>query len=283
MALAPVASSRSAWDYGPQSVRPRSWLALSSWCAYFDPLAPNSAAMRSAGGRGGGAWRPATSWPDWAMKRPDNAGTICLLAMAALFAALLSATAVRAENSPPAPAPAPAAVPAPAPAAVPAPATAPAQNAAGGAQATQQQTPDSSAPPARGLFPAQPPAPGAASDKPGFFHQFGKWWDDSIADFNAKMKDAHDKFEDLNKKQSEAAKESAAKTQEAMKNAAQATKDAASAMVRLPNTYVVELHDRCPMAANGAPDCQTTATTACNAKGFTTGKPADVQSSQQCP
>ena len=97
------------------------------------------------------------------------------------------------------------------------------------------------------------------------------------------MKDTHDKFEDINKKQSEAAKENVAKTQEAMKNAAQATKDAASAMMRLPNTQMVELHDRCPTAANGAPDCQTTATNACHAKGFATGKPTDVQISQQCP
>jgi hypothetical protein len=203
------------------------------------------------------------------MKRSDNAGTICLLTVAMLLAASLTGQAVCAENAPAAPA-----VPA-------APVQAP--DAAGGAGTAPQQTPDKSAAPARGLFPAQPAPPAAAGDKPGFFHQLGKWWDDSIADFNAKMKDAHDKFEDLNKKQSEAAKESAAKTQEAMKNAAQATKDAASAMVRLPNTHVVELHDRCPVAANGAPDCQTTATTACTAKGFTTGKPADVQSSQQCP
>ena len=41
-----------------------------------------------------------------------------------------------------------------------------------------------------------------------------------------------------------------------MKNAAQATKDAATALVRLPGTRVIEVHERCHVRRNGAPDCR---------------------------
>ena len=229
------------------------------------------------------------------MTRTETVRTVCLLATVALLAALAASPRdSRAQtNAPPADKPAaapqpappavvpapqsPAAAPQPAPPAV-APASAPQPPAAAAPQPPAAAAPQQ--PAARGLFPPQPEAPG---DKSGFLRQFGKWWDDSVADFNAKMKDAKDKFDDLNKKQSEAAKEAAAKTQEAMKNAAQATKDAADAMVRMSTAKMIEVHDRCPVAANGAPDCQITATNACHAKGYATGKPADVQTSQQCP
>ena len=54
----------------------------------------------------------------------------------------------------------------------------------------------------------------------------GSWWDESIADFNAKLKEQQSKLDDFNKKSSDAAKDAAAATQQAMKNAA-------DAMVRL--------------------------------------------------
>ena len=46
---------------------------------------------------------------------------------------------------------------------------------------------------------------------------------------------------------------------------------------------VIEVHERCAMAPNGAPDCRTAAANACRAKGFTDGHPVDVQSSENCP
>ena len=135
-----------------------------------------------------------------------------------------------------------------------------------------QQAPDKPAPPAppaSGLsFPAQPPP----VNKPGFLHEFGRWWDN-----------ARGKFEDFKKKSNGAAKDAAAATQDAMKNAAEATKDAATAIVRLPNTRVFEVRERCETAPNGAPDCQTAATNACRAKGFNTGQPFGVRSSENCP
>ena len=123
-----------------------------------------------------------------------------------------------------------------------------------------QQAPAS----APGTFPAQPPP----ATKPGFLHQLEVWWNDGFGDFNAKMKSAKEQIDNYNKQQDKATKETTAATQQALKDAAQATKDAATAVVKLPMTRVFEFHDRCQVAGNGAPDCQTTATNACRAKGF---------------
>jgi hypothetical protein len=133
--------------------------------------------------------------------------------------------------------------------------------------------------PAPGSSPAQP----SQANKPGFLHQLELWWNDSFGDFNAKMKSAKDKLDDYNKQQDQAAKETSAATQQALKDAAQATKDAATAVVKLPITRVFEFHDRCQVAGNGAPDCQTTATNACRTKGFDSGQPLDISTSQECP
>ena len=134
-------------------------------------------------------------------------------------------------------------------------------------------------PPAPGPLPAQP----SPANKPGFLYQLGVWWNDSFGDFNAKMKSAKDKLDDYNKQQNQAAKETSAATEQALKDAAQATKDAATAVVKLPITRVFEFHDRCQVAGNGAPDCQTTATNACRTKGFDSGQPLDISTSQECP
>jgi hypothetical protein len=133
--------------------------------------------------------------------------------------------------------------------------------------------------PAPGAIPAQP----SQANKPGFLHQFEVWWNDSFGDFNAKMKSAKDKLDDYNKQQNQAAKETSAATEQALKDAAQATKDAATAVVKLPITRVFEFHERCQVAGNGASDCQTTATNACRTKGFDSGQPLDISTSQECP
>jgi hypothetical protein len=79
-------------------------------------------------------------------------------------------------------------------------------------------------------FPDQPAPP----SKSGFFEQFGRWWEDSVSNFNAGMKKAQGRFTDLN---AQAQKDAAAATEEAVKNAA----EAATAVVRLPNTRIIEL------------------------------------------
>jgi hypothetical protein len=184
-----------------------------------------------------------------------------------------------AQQSAPQPAPAPPAAaqqgtpqPAPAP---PAAATAPA--------GTQPQAPSS---PAIVAAPAPPPpaaagstplsAPPASADaNSGFLHAFGRWWNESFAKFGTNMKDAQKQLDDFNKGQRAAAKE-------AVKSAAEATKDAATAIVRLPGTRAIEVHQACPNAPNGAPDCQEAAVNACRGKGFNTGRPLDVSSSEKC-
>jgi hypothetical protein len=147
---------------------------------------------------------------------------------------------------------------------------------------------DGQAPTGAGAVQQAPaPAPGSAqpspANKPGFLRQLEVWWNDSFGDFNAKMKSAKDKLDDYNKQQNQAAKETSAATEQALKDAAQATKDAATAVVRLPTTRVFEFHDRCQVAGNGAPDCQTTAINSCRTKGFDSGQPLDISTSQECP
>jgi hypothetical protein len=160
----------------------------------------------------------------------------------------------------------------------------PAANAAGGGQFPPAQAPASV--PARGQFPVQPPP----AEKPGFIYEFGRWWDSTRG-----------KFEEFGKQSDAAAKEAAAATQgavqgatdatkgaatateNAVKGAAEATKSAATTIFRLPGMRVVEVHQLCNVAPNGAPDCRTAATTACRTKGFTSGNPVDVRSSQNCP
>jgi hypothetical protein len=154
-----------------------------------------------------------------------------------------------------------------------------ADDAAGGGAGAAKPVPESSTPPAEGSFPAQPPP----VEKRGLLNNFGRWWDQSFADFNAKLKAAREKIEDINTKQNESSKDAATAAKEAVKKAADAAKDAATAVVRLPNTRVLELGDRCEVAANGAPDCRAAATNACRKKGFDSGQPIDIRTSQECP
>ncbi len=110
----------------------------------------------------------------------------------------------------------------------------------------------------RGLFPAQPPP---AAGQPGFIYEFGRWWDSTHAGANS----------------------AAEATQDALKHAAEATKEAATALIRIPAGRFIEVHQRCALAPNGAPDCRTAAANVCRAKGFQDGNPVNVQSSQNCP
>lgn len=178
--------------------------------------------------------------------------------------------------------------------------------AAGGAFAEDGQTPPGAAAPVQ---PAPQPPP---ASRPGFLHQLKVWWDDSVAVFDAKSKDTQGSaVGDLNKKSDDAtksptdaakdaAKGAATATQDAMKNAVEATKgaattatdamkgaveatkNAASAIVRLPNTRIVDVHETCTKAPNGAPDCAVAAVNGCRGKGFSTGSPLDVRTAQTC-
>ena len=113
------------------------------------------------------------------------------------------------------------------------------------------------APQASGLFPAQP----APAEKPGFVYAFGHWLDSTHGGADG----------------------AAQATQDALKHAAEVTKNAAAEIMRLPSARIIEVHERCGLAPNGAPDCRSAAAVACRAKGFKDGNPMNVQSSQNCP
>jgi len=124
------------------------------------------------------------------------------------------------------------------------------------------------APPPAGAAAASPQSaslPGAPEEKRGFLNDLGKWWDDSVANFNAKIKEQQAKLDEFNKQQSEAAK-----------GATKAMKDA------FTPSQVIELQERCPVAGNGAPDCATAATNVCKAKGFSDGRPVDTRIAERC-
>jgi hypothetical protein len=158
-------------------------------------------------------------------------------------------------------------------------------------------------PPAAPATPSPPPAPIAVAPlvppqsppayKPGFLHQLKVWWDDSIAVFDTKGKDTPGKAHDLNRKSDDAAKSAvdaakdatkgaATTATDAMKNAMEATKNAATAIVRLPGTRIVDVHETCARAPNGAPDCAAAAASGCRGKGFNTGNPLDVRTAEKC-
>jgi hypothetical protein len=114
-------------------------------------------------------------------------------------------------------------------------------------------------------LPPQPPPPSPPAEKRGFLNDFGTWWDKSMADFNAKVKDQQSKLDAFNK-------QSAAATQDAMKS----TFDA------LRPSKLVEMHEVCAIAGNGAPDCAPAVTNACRAKGFKSGEPVDIRTAEKC-
>ena len=128
--------------------------------------------------------------------------------------------------------------------------------------------------------PPQPPPPNAAApqapaEKRGFFDDMSRWWHDSVAEFNAKLKEQQSKIDDFNKKSAEAAKDAATATQQAMKNAA-------DAMVKSATSKVIEIHEPCTVAGNGAADCASAAANACKGKGFSDGQPLDVRTAEKC-
>ena len=142
---------------------------------------------------------------------------------------------------------------------------------AGSALAQTAQPPTAAAPvaprkPQSARAPAAPPAapPPSRSRRNRRRHSrprnvafstiLARWWDKSIADFDAKMKDQQSKLDDFNK-------DSATATQDAMKSAFDAVHP----------SRLVEMHEVCATAGNGAPIARPAVTNACRAKGFKCG------------
>ena len=129
-------------------------------------------------------------------------------------------------------------------------------------------------------FPAQP----SGEEKPGFIAELGRWWDDARSKLGTlPPPPVPPPLLAPPPLPNEAAKDAANATQNAVRNAAEATKDAMNAIGRIPATRVVEARALCPLALNGAPDCRVAATNVCRGKGFTSGDPISVRSSENCP
>jgi hypothetical protein len=152
---------------------------------------------------------------------------------------------------------------------------------AGIALAQNSQPPAAAAPAApSGVLPAMPPQPPPVepsapppAEKRGFLKDFGQWWDQSVADFKAKLKEQQTKLDEFNKQSADAAKDAATATGQAMKSAA-------DAMTHF--SHVIEIQETCPVAGNGAADCATAATNACKGKGYGAGQPLDVRTAEKC-
>ncbi len=155
----------------------------------------------------------------------------------------------------------------PSPASSAAPAT-----PAGPQQAVPQSPPQLTGPPEPPSSAAGPQAP---AEKHGFFDNLSRWWNDSVADLNAKVKEQQSKIDDFNKKSAEAAKDAATATQQTMKNAAEA-------IMKSATSKVIEIREPCAIAGNGAADCASAAVNACKAKGFSDGQPLDVRTAEKC-
>src|SRR5204862_6560422 len=66
------------------------------------------------------------------------------------------------------------------------------------------------------------------------------------------------------------------------RQAQETTKLVTGAVVGLPNARMFTAQERCPVAPNGAPDCQTGATSLRRGKGFQAGKIVDTKTEQKC-
>jgi hypothetical protein len=109
----------------------------------------------------------------------------------------------------------------------------------------------------------QPEAPFAA---------VGRWFSDSFALIGTRFKSASDEVDNFNREAAIAARTTGA-----------AARDAAGAIARLPNTRVVSGHQKCIIAANGAPDCNEAANRLCQAKGYAAGQSVDITAAEECP
>jgi hypothetical protein len=69
----------------------------------------------------------------------------------------------------------------------------------------------------------------------------------------------------------------------AAKTTVDGAKDAAGAVARIPAARVMNGHEKCQNAPNGAPDCVVAAERLCKAKGFESGKSLDMTTAEVCP
>jgi hypothetical protein len=118
---------------------------------------------------------------------------------------------------------------------------------------------------------ASPNPPAPVQDQ-GFFGNIGRWFDQQADNFKSGLKNAGSGFKNLGHEAGVAAK-----------TTVDTAKDAAGAVAKIPGARMVTGHEKCVLAPNGAPDCLAAANTLCKAKGFASGKSADMTTAEVCP
>jgi hypothetical protein len=117
--------------------------------------------------------------------------------------------------------------------------------------------------PAQQAAPDRPPAQGeppAREDNPGLINEMGKLFEKSLSIFPT-LKSPGETIDDLNAR----------------------AKDAGESLSRLAKpASMVTGRTGCPVAANGAPDCQAGADKLCQTKGFKEGNSLNTDSSEKC-
>jgi hypothetical protein len=111
----------------------------------------------------------------------------------------------------------------------------------------------------------------APKEEPGILESVGRWIEEQGNKIGSTFKDAGKGVENFGREAGVAAK-----------TTVDGAKDAAGAVVRIPSG-VVDGHEKCRTAPNGAPDCVAAATAMCKAKGFESGKSADMTTADVCP
>ena len=123
-----------------------------------------------------------------------------------------------------------------------------------------------------------PQAAPTPSHQPGMLDGVGRWFKDSFGRIGREVEGASASFGGWRERANSAAQDA---TNAAM-GAAEAARGAADAVAKLPNARVVDARERCKLAANGAPDCQSAAESVCKSKGYGTGSSFEIQSAQKC-
>jgi hypothetical protein len=127
----------------------------------------------------------------------------------------------------------------------------PQQQAQPGVAPDVRQRPDEEAPP--------------PSHRPGFFDALGRWFGTSREVIDSQVKTTQDAIGAIGSRATDAAKE------------------AAGSVAAMPGTRIISGRQLCPLAPNGAPDCQQGVDALCRAKGHQSGRTLEIASSQRCP
>ena len=135
--------------------------------------------------------------------------------------------------------------------------------------ALAQQAPNPPPPAGTATPPPQSLAPPAESS--GFFASISQWFEQQAANLRSNFSGAATGVEKVRQEADDAAKSTVS-----------TVKDAAGAVMRIPNTRLVNGNEPCALAPNGAPDCVAAANALCRAKGFASGKSAATTAAEVC-